>query len=114
MNYGICFAGGGIKGAAHIGAIKALKEENLKFDYISGTSSGSIIATLYAAGYSSDEMLKFFKKYAKKIKYVDPKNILILLINLFIKRKIVIKGFNEGTIIERLLNKELNKKRGNK
>lgn len=110
MNYGICFAGGGIKGAAHIGAIKALEEENLKFDYISGTSSGSIIATLYAAGYSSDEMLKFFKKYAKKIKYVDPKNILILLINLFIKRKIVIKGFNEGTIIERLLNKELNKK----
>ncbi len=110
MNYGICFAGGGIKGAAHIGAIKALEEENLKFDYISGTSSGSIIATLYATGYSSDEMLKFFKKYAKKIKYVDPKNILILLINLFIKRKIVIKGFNEGTIIERLLNKELNKK----
>ena len=110
MNYGICFAGGGIKGAAHIGAIKALEEENLKFDYISGTSSGSIIATLYAAGYSSDEMLKFFKKYAKKIKYGDPKNILILLINLFIKRKIVIKGFNEGTIIERLLNKELNKK----
>lgn len=110
MNYGICFSGGGIKGAAHIGAIKALEEENLKFDYISGTSSGSIIATLYAAGYSSDEMLKFFKKYAKKIKYVDPKNILILLINLFIKRKIVIKGFNEGTIIEKLLNKELNKK----
>ena len=110
MNYGICFSGGGIKGAAHIGAIKALEEENLKFDYISGTSSGSIIATLYATSYSSDEMLKFFKKYAKKIKYVDPKNILILLINLFIKRKIVIKGFNEGTIIERLLNKELNKK----
>ena len=110
MNYGICFSGGGIKGAAHIGAIKALEEENLKFDYISGTSSGSIIATLYATGYTSDEMLKFFKKYAKKIKYVDPKNILILLINLFIKRKIVIKGFNEGTIIERLLNKELNKK----
>ena len=110
MKKGLCLAGGGVKGAAHIGAIKALEEENLKFDYISGTSSGSIIATLYAAGYSSDEMLKFFKKYAKKIKYVDPKNILILLINLFIKRKIVIKGFNEGTIIERLLNKELNKK----
>lgn len=110
MNYGICFAGGGIKGAAHIGAIKALEEENLKFDYISGTSSGSIIATLYAAGYTSDEMLRFFKKYAKKIKYVDPINIFILLINLFIKRKIVIKGFNNGKIIEKLLNKELNKK----
>lgn len=48
MKNGICFSGGGIKGAAHIGVLKALEEENIKFDYISGTSSGSIIATLYA------------------------------------------------------------------
>ncbi len=109
MKSGICFSGGGIKAAAHIGALKALEENNIKFDYISGTSSGSIIATLYAIGYTSDEMLVFLKKYAKKIKYVDYKNIFKLLINLFIKRKIVIKGFNEGIIIEKLINKELNK-----
>lgn len=36
---GLCLAGGGVKGAAHIGAIKALEEENLAFDYIGGTSS---------------------------------------------------------------------------
>lgn len=48
MNMGLCFSGGGIKGAAHIGALKAFEEENLKFNYIAGTSSGSIIATLYA------------------------------------------------------------------
>lgn len=36
---GLCLAGGGVKGAAHIGAIKALEEENIKFDYIGGTSS---------------------------------------------------------------------------
>lgn len=54
-------------------------------------------------------MLLFLKKYAKKIKYVDAKNIFKLLINLFIKRKIVITGFNSGDIIERLINKELNK-----
>lgn len=36
---GICFAGGGVKGAAHIGAIKALEENNIKFQYVGGTSS---------------------------------------------------------------------------
>ncbi len=36
---GLCLAGGGVKGAAHIGAIKALEESNIKFEYIGGTSS---------------------------------------------------------------------------
>lgn len=36
---GLCLAGGGIKGAAHIGAIKAFIEEGINFDYIAGTSS---------------------------------------------------------------------------
>lgn len=48
MNIGLCLSGGGIKGVAHIGVLKALEEENINIDYISGTSSGSIVATLYA------------------------------------------------------------------
>ena len=48
MKLGLCLSGGGIKGVAHIGAIKALEEKGIKFDYVSGTSSGSIRATLYA------------------------------------------------------------------
>ena len=48
MSLGLALSGGGAKGAAHIGVIKALEEENIKIDYISGTSSGSIIAALYA------------------------------------------------------------------
>ena len=36
---GLCLAGGGVKGAAHIGAIKALEEANIEFDYVGGTSS---------------------------------------------------------------------------
>jgi len=36
---GLCLAGGGVKGAAHIGAIKALEESDIKFDYVGGTSS---------------------------------------------------------------------------
>ena len=63
---GLCFCGGGIKAASHIGALKALEEKNIKFDCVSGASSGSIIATLYALGYNSDEMWKMFQKYYKK------------------------------------------------
>ena len=96
MKYGICFSGGGIKAAAHIGAIKVFEENNIKFEYFSGTSSGSIIACLYALGFSSEEMLVFLKNYAKKIKYYETKNIFKLILNLIFLRKIGIKGFNSG------------------
>lgn len=56
MENGLCLAGGGIKGAAHIGVIKALEEENINFKCIGGTSSGCIVATLYACGFMADEM----------------------------------------------------------
>ena len=96
MKTGICFAGGGIKGVAHIGALKAFEEENIKFDYIAGTSSGSIVACLYSIGYSADEIYEIFKKYANKIRYVDAKNIFKLIFNLIVKRKIQITGLNRG------------------
>ena len=46
---------------------KALEENNINFQYISGTSSGSIVASLYASGYTTDEIYEIFKKYCKKI-----------------------------------------------
>lgn len=48
MKLGLALSGGGAKGAAHIGVLQALKEEGINIDCISGTSSGSIIATLFA------------------------------------------------------------------
>lgn len=110
LKIGICFAGGGIKGAAHIGALKAFEEENIEFDYIAGTSSGSIVATLYAIGYKSEEIYEIFKKYINKINYIETKNIIKLILGLIIKRKIIIKGLNSGKIIEKLVKKECNKK----
>ena len=110
MKIGICFAGGGIKGVAHIGVLKALEEENINFDYVAGTSSGSIIAALYSVGYKSDEIYEIFKKYNKKINYFEIKNILKLIYGILIKRKIIITGLNSGEKIEKLINKELNKK----
>ena len=54
-------SGGGAPGIAHIGMIKALEENNIPIDYISGTSIGALIGGMYASGYSPDEMIRFFK-----------------------------------------------------
>ena len=56
---GITLSGGGAKGIAHIGVLRALIENDIHPTLISGTSAGSIIGTLYAAGMSPDEMEKF-------------------------------------------------------
>ena len=73
MKLGLALAGGGIKGAAHIGAIKALEENGIKIDAVAGTSIGSIVASLYAMGYSPEKMLEIFKFFAKEIMRADPK-----------------------------------------
>lgn len=53
---GLVLSGGGAKGAAHIGVLKILEEYNIHIDYITGTSFGSIVGALYAAGYTADEI----------------------------------------------------------
>ena len=89
---GICFAGGGIKAAAHIGVLKAFEEDGIEFECVSGASSGSIIATMYALGYNSDEMLVMFQEFASKIKYYQWGQILKLIGGLIFKREIIIDG----------------------
>jgi len=58
---GLVLSGGGAKGLAHIAVIKALEENGIPIDYICGTSMGAIVAGLYSAGYSPDEMEQLFK-----------------------------------------------------
>ncbi len=53
---GLVLSGGGAKGFAHIGVLKALEESGIRIDYISGTSMGAIVGALYASGYSSAEL----------------------------------------------------------
>ena len=53
---GLVLSGGGAKGAAHIGVLKALEELQIPIDYVVGTSMGSIMSGLYAVGYTSDEL----------------------------------------------------------
>lgn len=83
MSIGLALSGGFVKGAAHIGVLQALEEENIKVDYISGTSSGSIVATLYAAGYSPNSILTLFNMYCKQIISFDKKVLMRLVTNFY-------------------------------
>lgn len=58
---GLVLSGGGAKGMTHIGIIRALEENNIPIDYITGTSMGAIVGSLYAMGYSPDDMEKMIK-----------------------------------------------------
>lgn len=110
MKLGLCLSGGGIKGFAHIGAIRAFEEENIDFEYFSGTSSGSIVATLYTAGYSANEITEIFNKHVKDIKYIDKTNIKKFCKRVFTGKGFKIDGLNSGEIIKKLINKYCNAK----
>jgi NTE family protein len=103
MKRGLCFSGGGIKIFAHIGALKAIEEENLKFDMVGGTSAGSIMAILYALGYSSDEMYEKVEKYGKKMRYVDIEKILKIISGLLFQGKIIVDGLNTGRVLTKAI-----------
>ncbi len=60
QSVGLVLSGGGARGLAHIGVIKALEESGIPIDYITGTSMGAIIGSLYATGYSPAEMSDLF------------------------------------------------------
>jgi NTE family protein len=66
------FSGGGVKGIAIIGAVKAIEEKGFSFKRLAGTSAGSIIASLVAAGYSSDEIFKMMDEINLK-DFLDPR-----------------------------------------
>jgi len=104
MGIGIALAGGGIRGIAHVGVLKALEENGIKIDAISGTSSGSIVASLYAMGYKPYYIYVLFKKYAQEI--INIGNIpLINGIGNFVKcKKIGISGLNDGNSLEKICN----------
>ena len=97
MSLGLALAGGGVKGAAHIGVIKALEDNNITIYAIGGTSIGSIVAALYAMGYSTEKMLEIFHFFAKEIMKANPKHVVN---NVRKTRKILGYGLLSGESIE--------------
>ena len=106
MRLGLALSGGGIRGIAHAGVLKALEDNNIKIDVIGGTSSGSMIASLYAAGYSPYHIYTLFKKYSKEIAQINTKPIIK---NYMINKKITLKGLKTGNSIEKIFDAVINK-----
>ncbi len=100
MNIGIALSGGGAKGAAHIGVLKVLEKNNIKISALTGTSIGSIIAILYAMGYTPDEMLKLFQYFSKSILRADVK---YLFSNIKNTKSILGQGIISGEEIEEII-----------
>jgi NTE family protein len=70
MKTGLVLSGGGARGICHLGVIKALEELGVTFDYIAGTSAGSITGCLYSYGYKPDEIMKIISEtsFARSLK----------------------------------------------
>ena len=129
MKTGLVLSGGGARGFAHIGVIKALEEHGIHISEISGTSSGAIVGALYAGGYSWQEIFSFFKtlpifhykkyarnkpgfidsiKFYKDFKEFFPEdNFKSLKKNLYVSTTNVLEGtlkiFSEGELIRPIL-----------
>ena len=104
MGVGIALAGGGIRGIAHAGVLKALEDNNIEIEAIGGTSAGSIVATLYAMGYKPYYIYILFKRYAQEIINIGNASLLNGFNNLLKNKKVGISGLNDGTMLEKMFN----------
>ncbi len=66
IKIGVAFGGGGARGFTHLGVIKAFEEFGLKFDFIAGTSAGSLVGAFYANGYDFKQMYEIVKNLKEK------------------------------------------------
>lgn len=105
LKLGIALSGGGIRGIAHAGVLKALEDYGIKIDVIGGCSSGSMIASLYAMGYTPEYIYFLFKRYAKDIAALNTKPIISGIRSYFFGKKKIVTGFKDGEPIELLCNK---------
>ncbi len=93
QSVGLVLSGGGAKGLYHVGVLKALEENEIPVDYVSGTSMGSIVGALYAIGYTPDEIAEVLKspdvnnwitgridrKYRYYFKHIRPESAMLTL-----------------------------------
>lgn len=110
MKLGLALSGGGIRGIAHAGALKALEDNNIKIDVIGGTSSGALIGSLYALGYTPYYIYILFKRYAKEIAGINSMPIINGIGNYMMSKKVEITGLKTGRSLERTFNDLANRK----
>ena len=105
MKLGIALSGGGIRGIAHAGVLQALEENGIKPDIIGGTSCGSIVAAMYALGYSPYHIFILCKRYGRIISKANAKPILSGIHSSIFNKKISLSGLNNGEKMEEICDK---------
>ncbi|MEG0369697.1 MAG: patatin-like phospholipase family protein [Hungatella sp.] len=106
MSYGLALSGGGTRGAAHVGILKALEEADLLPDSIAGTSAGSIAAGLYASGMSISDMCDVIDYLSRHGLFLLDPNYLGLLKfvpQVLIGREVSLTGLLKGNRLLKLL-----------
>lgn len=104
IELGIALSGGGLQGFAHIGALKALEEIGVNIKYVSGTSTGSVIASLYAMGYNTDEIEKICKENYKKLLKIRKLTLLKMAKNFMLHKETKVEGIINGKVVEDFVN----------
>ena len=111
MKLGLALAGGGVRGIAHAGVLRALEENKIKVDVIGGTSCGSLVASLYAMGYSPYYIYILFKKYAKDIAGINKVTFATGLNSILLNKRLKLSGLNTGENIEKVYDELASKKK---
>ena len=83
-NIGLALGGGAVLGAAHIGVIRAIEENELPIKYVSGTSIGALVAALYAFGKNWEEI----REISKDLNWLDLSGLSISKYGLLSNKKI--------------------------
>ncbi|MDP2235140.1 MAG: patatin-like phospholipase family protein [Bacteroidales bacterium] len=117
---GLVLSGGGAKGFAHVGVLKVLEEAGLQFDYIGGTSMGSIVGALYSLGYHPDSIARivYSQDWNSLMKDKIPRNYIpieekynfdrFIVTFPIIERRVKVKGgLHNGQLVDLLLAKYL-------
>jgi NTE family protein len=102
MRFGLALSGGGLRGMAHIGVLKALHEEGLKPSWISGASAGAMVSGVYACGYTPQQMDEIARNMDTRILDVDYGGILKSLITCPFKKDLPMSGVYKGDYVEKL------------
>lgn len=106
MGFGIALAGGGTRGAAHVGVLLALAEAGLYPSAVAGASAGGIVGGLYAAGISPERLkhiLLSLSRSGRELVDPDIKGLLRALLQLLTRRPVTMQGLIKGDRMERFL-----------
>ena len=105
-DYGLALAGGGTRGAAHVGVLTALEEAGLLPERIAGASAGSIVAGLYASGMNTVDMretVRWLAKHGRSLIDPDILGIALFLPQILLGRETTLQGLIKGNRLQRFL-----------